>query len=109
MLPSLLSLVLALTYFQNNAFQPRLKKKSLQTTIFKNIYVDVANGRVGHIKAAHLGTHLLGDGSEAFTAASSKLKLKCFPSLGLLLLFNINSSANEERMEGAKLNDKSRV
>lgn len=28
-------------------------KKSLQTTIFKNIYVDVANGRVGHIKAAH--------------------------------------------------------
>lgn len=69
----------------------------------------MANGRVGHIKAAHLGTHLLGDGSEAFTAASSKLKLKCFPSLGLLLLFNINSSANEERMEGGKLNDKSRV
>lgn len=68
---------LALTYFQNNAFQPRGKKKSLRTTILKK-NVDRVNRRVGHITAAHWELHLLGDGSKAFTVAS--LKLKC-PSL----------------------------
>lgn len=38
-----------------------------------------------------------------------KIKIEMFPFAGLLLFFNINSSASEEAMEGGRSSNESRV